>query len=40
MNEYNLIILIGMSITILSAVSTIVSYVLSQTIPEIFTGVM
>ena len=40
MDEYNVIILIGMSITILSAVSTIVSYVLSQTIPEIFVGVM
>ena len=38
--KYDIVILIGMSIATLFAVSTIISYVLSQTIPEIFTGVM
>jgi len=38
--EYEIIILIGMGIAVLFAISAIVSYILSQSIPEIFTGVM
>ena len=34
------IVLIGMGITVISSIATIASYVLSQTLPEIFEGVM
>jgi len=36
----DMIILIGMGIAAFFVISTIVSYILSQIIPEIFTGVM
>lgn len=36
----DMVILIGMGIATLFAISTIVSYILSQIVPEIFTGVM
>jgi len=34
------IVLIGMMITVISSIATITSYVLSQTTPELFEGVM
>ena len=39
-DKYDIIILIGMGISAISSASTIASYVLSQFVPEIFTGVM
>lgn len=38
--KYDMIILIGMGITVIFAISTIASYILSEVVSEIFTDVM
>ena len=38
--KYDMVILNGMVIATYFAITTIISYILSQNIPEIFTGVM